>query len=170
MNPILHPTDFTPESEQSFLLACSIARDQSAELIVLHVIHPDGVAATDRDGDELHRDSVPYQSCWARFERLHAQARGVSVSLQVKVGLPVETIVQVARNETCGLIILAAHHYSFLHYQFHGSVSESLGHRTPVPILCLQQSPFHQELPGILDGLERQLQPDTHQTTIAVDG
>ena len=163
MNTILHPTDFTADSEQAFLLACSIARDQSAELIVLHVIRPDCVAATDRDGDELNRDSVLFQSCWSRFERLHVQATGASVALQVKVGQPVETIARVVRDENCGLIVLAAHHYTFLHYQFHGSVSESLGHQTLVPILCFQQSPFHQESPAILDGLERKLQPGAIQ-------
>ena len=96
MHTILHPTDFTAESERAFQFALSIARDQSAELIVLHVICPETVTTQDCNGDELDRDSELFQNCWSRFERLRALANGVAVSLLVKVGRPVATILQVA--------------------------------------------------------------------------
>jgi len=34
---ILHPTDFSEQSDHAFRLACSLARDHGARLIVLHV-------------------------------------------------------------------------------------------------------------------------------------
>jgi nucleotide-binding universal stress UspA family protein len=37
---ILHPTDFSEGSAPAFRLACSLARDHGAYLIVLHVIPP----------------------------------------------------------------------------------------------------------------------------------
>src|SRR5262249_15215780 len=37
---ILHPTDFSERSEYAFHLACSLARDHGAGLIVLHVVPP----------------------------------------------------------------------------------------------------------------------------------
>jgi nucleotide-binding universal stress UspA family protein len=37
---ILHPTDFSERSESAFHLACSLARDNGARLIILHVIPP----------------------------------------------------------------------------------------------------------------------------------
>jgi nucleotide-binding universal stress UspA family protein len=37
---ILHPTDFSACSEQAFQLACSLARDYGARVIVLHVQVP----------------------------------------------------------------------------------------------------------------------------------
>jgi Universal stress protein family len=38
VNTILHPTDFSERSQYAFWLACSLARDYGARLIVLHVI------------------------------------------------------------------------------------------------------------------------------------
>jgi nucleotide-binding universal stress UspA family protein len=38
LHVILHPTDFSPSSEQAFHLACSLARDHGARLIALHVL------------------------------------------------------------------------------------------------------------------------------------
>src|SRR6516225_9277064 len=41
---ILHPTDFSVPSNSALTLACSLARDQGAHLIVLHVV-PTSLAA-----------------------------------------------------------------------------------------------------------------------------
>ena len=51
---ILHPTDFTEESEQAFSLACSIARDQFASLVIAHILpaecRPAGAGAARKTG------------------------------------------------------------------------------------------------------------------------
>src|SRR5262249_37737242 len=41
---ILHPTDFSEHSEPAFRLACSLARDYGAPVVVLHVTSPSAVA------------------------------------------------------------------------------------------------------------------------------
>ena len=38
VNTILHPTDFSERSQYAFWLACSLARDYDARLVVLHVV------------------------------------------------------------------------------------------------------------------------------------
>ena len=38
---ILHPTDFSPYSDAALRLACSLARDYRARLILLHVKEPE---------------------------------------------------------------------------------------------------------------------------------
>ena len=158
MNTILHPTDFTADCEQTFLLACSVARGESAELIVLHVVSPESCLDEYRDGDQLDRDSEVFQSCWIQFERLRELADDIPIAFQVKVGRPVSVIVRVAQRECCDLIVLAAHQHCFTHYQFHGSVSESVVRQAPCPVFCLRQSPVQQQPRRVLDGLERQLQ------------
>lgn len=40
MKTILHATDFSPSSTSAFAIACSLARQYGAKLIVLHVIPP----------------------------------------------------------------------------------------------------------------------------------
>jgi hypothetical protein len=37
---ILHPTDFSHHSEFAFRLACALARDHQARLVLLHVALP----------------------------------------------------------------------------------------------------------------------------------
>jgi len=159
VKPILQPTDFTIDAEQGFQIACGIARDQSAEVIVLHVVRPDMVDDGDGDGDELDRDSDLYQSLWSRFERLRVHAGGVATSLRVKVGHIAETIARVADEEECGLIVLAAHNRTFIEFQLQGSVSVNVERRSPVPVLCLRQSPFHHEPETIGEALRREFQP-----------
>ena len=40
IHTILHPTDFSPQAETAFNLACALARDYGARLIVMHVWEP----------------------------------------------------------------------------------------------------------------------------------
>src|SRR5262245_29839030 len=40
LRAILHPTDFSDRSQYAFELACRLARDSEARLIVLHVVQP----------------------------------------------------------------------------------------------------------------------------------
>ena len=40
LGTILHPTDFSPLSENAFHMACSLARDHGGRVIVLHVAVP----------------------------------------------------------------------------------------------------------------------------------
>jgi len=150
MRAILHPTDFTAESERVFLLACGIARDRSCEVIVLHVICPERCSADDRDGDDLDRDSALFQECWRRFCQFKDLAGRVPVSLQVKIGSPVETIIEVARKECCDLILIAGHNRPFLYRQMCGSISSSVADRSCCPVARLSPSPFHQELKSSL--------------------
>jgi nucleotide-binding universal stress UspA family protein len=35
---ILHPTDFSERSEHAFHLACSLARDHGARVVLMHVV------------------------------------------------------------------------------------------------------------------------------------
>lgn len=145
MKTILHPTDFTANSEQIFRMLCPIARQESAEIIVLHVISPEICPPEDRDGDEVKKDSFLYQSCLGRFIHLRDIADGITTKFELKVGHPVETIAAAARSQNCDLIALAATHHTYLHYNLKGSIADSLIRLCPVPVLCLRQSPFHQD-------------------------
>ena len=44
---ILHPTDFSSYSEHAFELACALARDYGARLVVFHVVAPPTVVFTE---------------------------------------------------------------------------------------------------------------------------
>ena len=71
INTILHPTDFSDNSDYAFRLACSLARDYGARLIALHVTPPpvvvygEGILPAEPGrlreaaNEQLHRLQVP---------------------------------------------------------------------------------------------------------------
>ena len=139
MYTILHPTDFTVESEQAFRIACGIARDQTAHLIVLQVVSADDCQDNERNGDELLPSSRLYQSNLRRFGQLQSLATGIRTSFQIKIGLPIEAVVSVATQERCDLIVLAARYQDSLIYEIHSSVSVCVISLANCPVLCLSQ-------------------------------
>ena len=92
---ILHPTDFSECSEAAFHLACSLARDHRARLIVLHVIpppesHSEVVARQQPNG---YRE----QMC-DRLYRLQAPGSGVDIDHRLTDGEPFAEILRVAEQ------------------------------------------------------------------------
>lgn len=110
MKTIVFPTDFTESSEQFFPLVCSIARAEGAEIIVLHAIASELTCESDRDEGDVVRDSALYEQYWQKFLRLRQLAGDVPLSFQLKVGVPVNVILSVARHESCELIAISAPH------------------------------------------------------------
>lgn len=145
MNAILHPTDFSPGSDRIFRLICPMAREQQAKIIVLHVVHSDETSGQIGNGVDVGQDSEWYRHAQEQFTRLRELAGDIPMTLQVKVGPLVDTIVKVAGEQECDLIALAAFQHSYIERQYHGSVSDSLSHVAPCPVLCLKESPFHSQ-------------------------
>ena len=160
MKRILVPTDFTSDTLLAFSIACSIARFQSAELLILHVVDPARCSVGDHDDDELNRDSVLFETCWNQFLRLTDSAKGIPVALQVKIGQPVEQNIEVAERECCNMIVIAAHCQPCHHRHIYGGAAESLMRRVHCPVAHLSQTPFRQERPLLLDGLRRTMGTD----------
>src|SRR5262245_10807989 len=137
MKAILFPTDFSSASEEVFHLICPIAREQEAELIVVHAVSPDHCDPDECVGDELDHDSSLFQDYWERFLQLRQYADDLPLTFQLKIGRPTETIVNVARELRCDLIAIAAPFHASLQSHYHRSIPESLTRIAPCPVLCL---------------------------------
>ena len=147
---ILHPTDFSEDSNLAFQLACSIARDQFASLVVVHVLPPESFP--DRESDDIAVDEeLPVvRECYEHFGRMKAQAGEIPISFRIVRGYSVGAILNVAHEENVELIVIASHHHSRFHLQVHGSVAEGLLRQTHCPLLVLRhpvQSPSPPTLP-----------------------
>src|SRR5207249_11047036 len=104
VNTILHPTDFSERSQYAFWLACVLARDYGARLVVLHVVaapiivYGEGVVPPDPDEqravarEELNGLQVPHAD--VRAER------------RLEEGDAVETILRVAQEIRADLIVM----------------------------------------------------------------
>jgi nucleotide-binding universal stress UspA family protein len=135
---ILHPTDFSERSESAFHLACSLARDQRARLIVLHVIpppvcHGEVVARQQPDG---YRE----QMCdW--LHHLQAPGSGVDIDHRLTDGEPYAEILRVAEDDSCDLIVMGTHGRTGLPRLLMGSVAEQVVRRASCPVLTVK-APF----------------------------
>ena len=132
---ILFATDFSERSEAAFPLACSLARDQEARLIVLYVDPPavfHGEEVDRRESDDyyprLHHELQRYQA-----------PEGVRVEHRLEEGEPVAEILRVAREEGCDLIVLATHGRSGIRRMIAGSVTEEVLRHAECPVLTLSK-------------------------------
>ncbi len=140
---ILHPTDFSTDSDQAFQLACSIARDQFAELVVVHVLAPSNCPDRDSDADLLNEDRPDVRNCREQFQHMRSLAGDIPLSFRIALGYAVGTILNVARQEKADLIVIASHQHSQFHLQLHGSIAEGVLRQAHCPVLCLRQPTPH---------------------------
>jgi nucleotide-binding universal stress UspA family protein len=130
---ILAATDFSPMSEHAFQFAGALARDYGARLIALHVVQP-AVAVYSEAGAFMEE---PDHSSFR--EALHAlRIPGVEVEYRLMEGEPASTIVQVARETNCDLLVMGTHGRGLLLRMLLGSVAEDVLRRAPCPVMTLK--------------------------------
>jgi universal stress protein A len=135
---ILHPTYFSEQSAAAFLVASSLARDYTAELVVLHVMTtpvfaPDGIAIPVSTEDP---NRVRIQLNGIQPEDPRVKVRHILVD-----GNPVDQILKVAKSEAVDLIVMGTHGSSGLARLVMGSVAESVTRKSSCPVLTLRK-PF----------------------------
>jgi nucleotide-binding universal stress UspA family protein len=135
---ILHATDFSERSERAFHLACSLARDHGARLVILHVYpppvaHGEVVARRQPNGYE--------EELWNTLRQLQAPDPKVKVEHRLEEGEAAAEILRVARESSCDLIVLGMHGRTGLRRLLMGSVAEQVVRQAPCPVLTVT-TPF----------------------------
>jgi nucleotide-binding universal stress UspA family protein len=133
---ILHPTDFSVDSEAALKVARWLARDQQARLIILHVatldVLTDGTAAAEVDPG-VYRDAL---------EDLRRRISGADLTHPVETlltrGFAAEGIVQTADEVGCDLIVMGTHGRTGLTRLLMGSVAENVLPRSNCPVLIVK--------------------------------
>lgn len=133
---ILHPTDFSDRSRPAFELACSLARDYGANLVVLHVadlpllMPMNGVLVpTPVDVAEADREQL---------ERIHADDPRVKLTRRLGEGNPADGILSAAADLPADLIVMGSHGRSGLTRVLVGSVAEEVMRKAPCPVLTVK--------------------------------
>jgi nucleotide-binding universal stress UspA family protein len=139
IHAILHGTDFSDHSGYGLGLACALARDYQARLVVLHVAAPLAVVF---EGGVI----VPYpeeyrQELRQRLQGVQVPDPAVPVTRLLAEGDPVAAIVRTARAEGCDLIVLGTHGRRGLGRLLLGSVAEGVLRSAPCPVLTVKM-PF----------------------------
>ncbi|MFO0969921.1 MAG: universal stress protein [Gemmataceae bacterium] len=132
---ILVPTDFSPTSDLAFRLACSVARDTGARITVLHVLTPPMVVF----GEGIIPPVPPdYPREWQDKLEAIQPPRHVPIEHRLIEGDPANTILDVAKEIDCDLIVLGTHGRTGLNRVFMGSVAEKVIRKANCPVLTIK--------------------------------
>jgi nucleotide-binding universal stress UspA family protein len=134
---ILHPTDFSEQSEGALELASVLARDCNARLIVVHVNPPQQVAV----GEFGLTPPQPVDEADELRDRLFGiQPRDKTIPLEhfFLNGDPARQIVKLAGESNCDLIVMGTHGRSGVGRVFLGSVAEEVMRNAPCPVVTLK--------------------------------
>jgi nucleotide-binding universal stress UspA family protein len=136
---ILHPTDFSSAAEHAFQVACSLARDHNARLIVLHAVPP---AAFDFGDLQAHEYPAGYaKKVWEdirRLTRADPHLRDLDIESELVDGDPVQMILAKAEESRCDLIVMGTHGRVGLSRLLMGSVAEAVMRRARCPVLTVK--------------------------------
>ena len=136
---ILHPTDFSPASEQALQTARSLARDLGARLSILHV-EPLEIVTEDMEDAPLHA-----QGCQGALEEMRERLDGPDLKYPVETrisrGFPPDEILATAAESRCHLIVMGTHGRTGLLRTLMGSVAESVLSRAETPVMIVKARP-----------------------------
>jgi len=133
---ILHPTDFSVDSEAALRVARELARAHGARLIILHVavlqIITDGTTAAEVD-PRFYTDAL---------EDLRKRVDGPDLKYPVETmlgrGYDAENITQTAEAVGCDLVVMGTHGRTGLSRLLMGSVAENVLPRANCPVLVVK--------------------------------
>lgn len=134
---ILHPTDFSEHSAGAFEVACSLARDHSARVVVVHVASPFHTAM----GGAIPPSSA-FESEARRLqielEKLRPAVPGVAVEHLLLHGGVVDSLIRAVRQTDADLIVMGTHGRTGILRLLMGSVAEYMVRKAPCMVLTVK--------------------------------
>jgi nucleotide-binding universal stress UspA family protein len=138
IHTILHPTDFSAYSQSAFQLACALARDYGARVVVLHVAAPPPLMYG--EGSLPPDPDLFLQEGQEQLRQLVVPDASVAVERRFEEGEIAATILRVADDLQADLIAMGTHGRTGLRRLLMGSVAESVVRRAHCPVLTLTPS------------------------------
>ena len=144
---ILCATDHSKNSAYAFYYAIEVARKSDAKIVILHVVEflPRGIHSAGGGHGHFEIEKIDTELIKTNLnkfcEKTETKIGSPCVELVsntiIRIGYPVEEILEVADEEGCDLIILGTHGKGFLKRTFLGSVSNAVLQRTQKPVLLI---------------------------------
>ena len=132
---ILHPTDFSLQSEHALKLAAALARDYGARLLVLHVAVPHPLIYS--EGSLPLDPQLFVQEARAQLDRLHLPIDKHRAERRFVEGDAATEIVRLAQEMQADLIVMGTHGRTGLARMLMGSVAEQVVRKAPCPVLTV---------------------------------
>jgi nucleotide-binding universal stress UspA family protein len=138
IHTILHATDFSPQSEAAFKVACALARDYRARVIVMHV-HQTATMAFGEFGALPPAPDETEDGLRARLANIRPADSTVPIDRYLTEGEPAEEILRMAKDRGADLIVVGTHGRTGLGRLLMGSVAEKVMRRAPCLVLTVKQ-------------------------------
>jgi nucleotide-binding universal stress UspA family protein len=138
IHAILHPTDFSPQSMYAFHLACALARDHGARLLVAHVLESPPVAVFGEFGMAPVDLGESRADAQAKLDYLEVAGSPLAVERFLLEGDPAPAILEFAQRRQCSLIVMGTHGRTGLERLLMGSVAEQIVRASPCPVLTVK--------------------------------
>jgi nucleotide-binding universal stress UspA family protein len=133
---ILYPTDFSTFGRTALEMATSLARDQGAKLLIVHVEEPPIAYG----GGELYYGMV--EPDLEEIQRMLAEVVPTDPTVEYEhrllSGGPAEAIVNLAEKEDVAMIVMPTHGRTGLMRVLFGSVAEEVVRKAKVPVLTVK--------------------------------
>ncbi len=140
---ILHPTDFSKASRAAFDRAVALAKQDRAELLLVHVMVPPApFVGNGYVSPKTYEDleAAALQSAESQMKAALAKAKkaGVRVTGILAEGVPFDQIVRTAKRKRADLIVIGTHGRTGFSRFFLGSVAERVIQLAPCPVLTVR--------------------------------
>lgn len=133
---ILFPTDFSDRAEYGFHLACALARDYGARLLIAHVEMPP--PAVFGEMGALPPEPDLEDSLRAQLVGVRPLDENIPCEHFYMVGEPAEEIVRLASDEHVDLIVMGTHGRRGLGRLVMGSVAEQVVRMANCPVVTVK--------------------------------
>jgi nucleotide-binding universal stress UspA family protein/mannose-6-phosphate isomerase-like protein (cupin superfamily) len=137
---ILHPTDFSEHARYAFQMACAMARENRATLVVLHVMMP-SVSPLQQQPPPDPLQPAESQGAAAQFPWPEPSDPQIRVEHRLAEGDPAEEILHLAGRLRCDLIVMGTHGRTGLGRLLTGSVAEVVLRKAVSPVLVVKIPP-----------------------------
>jgi nucleotide-binding universal stress UspA family protein len=138
IHTILHPTDFTQNSDCAFQMACALARDYGAKLVILHV-YPTPVVPAVSSGVFPVPMEVPREKLLGELQEIKPPDPSVAVERALVEGEPAYEILRAAEEFDADLIVMGTHGRGGLTRLVMGSVAEDVTRKAKCPVLTVRK-------------------------------
>jgi universal stress protein A len=150
LKQILHPTDFSANSNRALEYACSLAGCYGAELHLVHVLQDPGMHSPPVAGF-LPEDYYEHLSKHANVELAALPDKiskfSGSVTRDICTGAPFVEIIKYAKENAIDLIVMGTHGYSGLKHLIIGSVAENVVRKACCPVLTVHPENYEFVMP-----------------------
>jgi nucleotide-binding universal stress UspA family protein len=132
---ILHPTDFSANSQCAWEMACALARDYGARLLLVHVEAPQPVFT---ELGAIPPEPVDRRAFEAELARIRPTDSTLTVARSLLFGDEPSTINRFATENNVDLIVMGTHGRTGLGRLLMGSVAESVLREATCPVLTIK--------------------------------